>query len=133
MKIIDAQIHSPSLGGALGGAAPSDVELTPELKTYITVELAREAIDCVGIDKALVFAHQEFNAEAVRRYPDRFAGVLVFDHNAEDLEEQIVAFRATPGMVASPRLPEQLHAAPDVAEPRRDRGGREAQRAVQAW
>ena len=99
MKIIDAQIHSPHIGGSLGGVAPADLAITPELNTYINVELAREAIDCVGVDKALVFAHKEFMDEAVKRYPDRFAGVLVFDHTAPDLEERIATFRATPGML----------------------------------
>jgi len=100
MKIIDAQIHEPHIGGTLKAIIPPDMQLAPEIQTYIDVELAREAIDCVGVDKALVFAPQAFNAEAVKRYPDRFAGVLVFDHMAEDLEEQIATFRATPGMLA---------------------------------
>ncbi len=100
MKIIDAQIHEPHIGGNIRAVIPPDIQLTREMECFIDVELAREAIDCVGVDKTLVFANQDFNVEAVKRYPDRFAGVLIFDHNAEDLEEQIATFRATPGMLA---------------------------------
>jgi len=98
MKIIDAQIHDPNIDG-ITGTIPPDLILSREVQTFLKVELAREAIDCVGVDKAVVFAHQEFNAEAVKRYPDRFGAVLIFDHMADDLEEQIATFRATPGML----------------------------------
>lgn len=125
MKIIDGQIHEPQIGGR---HAPDDLPggITPEVQTFINVELAREAIDCLGIDKALLFARQEFNEAAVARYPDRFGAVLVFDWAAEDLEEQIAAFRAKPGMLACRSIltnyamvyrdPEvtQLHLRPEV-------------------
>ena len=98
MKIIDGQIHEPHIGGR---HAPKDLpgDITPELERLINVEIAREAIDCLGIDKAVVFAPREFNEAAVARYPDRFGAVQVFDWQAEDLEEQIAAFRAKPGML----------------------------------
>ncbi len=98
MNIIDGQIHEPQIGGGLVAKRPPE-GLSDEMKTFMNVELAREAIDCMGIDKALVFARQEFNEAAVARYPDRFGAVLVFDYAAEDLEEQIAAFRAKPGML----------------------------------
>lgn len=100
MKIIDGQIHEPAIGGR---HAPKDLppEITPEIQTFINVEIAREAMDCLGIDKALTFARQEFNEAAHARYPDRFAGVLVFDWAAEDLEEQMAAFKAKSGMLAA--------------------------------
>ena len=42
-------------------------------------EIAREAMDAVGVDAALVFARQEYVDSCVDRYPDRFGGVVVFD------------------------------------------------------
>lgn len=40
----------------------------------------------------------------VARYPDRFAGALTFDYDAEDLEEQVANFRSRPGMLAGRNL-----------------------------
>lgn len=102
MEIIDAQIHEP------GPTAPTPRYLTNNtgqfVRDYINVEIAREAIDCVGVDKALVFARQDFNQACVDNYPDRFAGVLVFNHMADDLEEQIANYRKIPGMLAGRNL-----------------------------
>jgi len=100
MEIIDAQIHEPHIGGSLRARVPEDIEITPEVETWVNVELAREAIDSVGIDRAIVYARQEFNEAAVARYPELFAAVAVFDYAATDLEEQLAAFAAKPGMVA---------------------------------
>ncbi len=99
MEIIDAQIHEPHIGGGLRAGIPADIQLDERTETWVNVELAREAIDSLGIQGAVVFARQEFNEAAVERYPDMFAGVAVFDYAAEDLEEQIAAFAAKPGMV----------------------------------
>jgi L-fuconolactonase len=98
MEIIDAQFHEPSPPKEL---AP---EFGPEVKTLIDVEIAREALDCVGVDKALAFASQKYIDACVGRYPERFAGVVVFDHMAEDLEEQIANYRKTPGNLAGRNL-----------------------------
>jgi L-fuconolactonase len=98
MEIIDGQIHEPSPPKDLGP------RFDAELKTVVDVEIAREALDCVGIDKALVFAPQEFIDACVRRYPERFAGVVVFDHTADDLEQQIAACRSKPGYLAGRNL-----------------------------
>jgi predicted TIM-barrel fold metal-dependent hydrolase len=100
MQIIDAQIHEPHIGGGLVAAHPPSGKLSPEMELFVNVELAREAIDCVGVDKALVYARQEFNEAAVERYPNLFGAVQVFDYAAPDLEQQIAAFKAKPGMVA---------------------------------
>ncbi|MEH3105805.1 MAG: amidohydrolase family protein [Sphingomonas fennica] len=100
MQIIDAQIHEPQIGGSLRPVLPDGVTLSDEMRTFVNVELAREAIDSTGIDKALVFARQPFNEACVNLYPERFAAVLVFDPLAEDLDEQMAAFRAKPGMLA---------------------------------
>lgn len=99
MEIIDCQIHEPHIGGSLRASIPTDIELSESLETWINVELAREAIDCVGVDRAVVFARPAFNDAAVQRYPELFCAVAVFDYAAADLEAQISAFAARPGMV----------------------------------
>jgi L-fuconolactonase len=98
MEIIDAQFHEPS------PPKPLDPKFDAEVKTLVDVEIAREALDCVGVDKALAFASKNYIDACVARYPDRFAGVLVFDHMADDLEEQIANFRKTPGNLAGRNL-----------------------------
>ena len=99
MEIIDAQIHNPA------PMKPFGVELDEATKLEIGVELAREAIDSVRVDKAVVFAHQAFMDAAVARYPELFAGVGILDHTADDLEEQMAAFRDRPGMLGCRTLP----------------------------
>jgi len=101
MQIIDGQIHEPHIGGGMRVTKPESIELNEELEHFIHVELAREAIDCVGVDKALIYADRDFNEAAVKYYPDRFGAVEVFNHAAPDLEEQLAAFKAKPGMVAA--------------------------------
>jgi predicted TIM-barrel fold metal-dependent hydrolase len=84
----------------------------------VNVELAREAMDCVGVDAALVFARREYLKACVSRYPDRFAGALAFDWmlgrqseggpwgpTVSDLEEQVAEFCKTPGMLAARNSP----------------------------
>lgn len=58
----------------------------------------------MGVDKALAFASQPYIDACVTRYPERFAGVVVFDHLAEDLEEQIASYRSRPGCLAGRNL-----------------------------
>lgn len=95
MQIVDAQIHDPLR------ETPLADDFSSKVKDVIAVECAREALDCVGVDAALVFASQRFIDACVMRYPERFAGVRRFDYDADDLEEQIIAFRNKPGMVAA--------------------------------
>jgi len=98
VEIIDGQFHEPS------PPKPIDDEFDAATSQLINVELAREAIDCVGVDKALAFASQPYIEACVARYPERFAGVLVFDHLADDLEEQIATYRSKPGCLAGRNL-----------------------------
>jgi L-fuconolactonase len=97
MEIIDSQIHEPSPPKQL-----DHEKFDAETRLLINVELAREAIDSVGIDVALCFASQEFCDAATRRYPDRFAGAVPFDayRNDDDLEERVANHRKRPGNVA---------------------------------
>jgi len=99
MEIVDAQIHEPHIGGGMAARKPEGTTITPEMELFINTELAREAIDCVGVDRAIVYARREFNEAAVHYYPDRFGAVEVFDHAAADLEQQMAAFAAKPGML----------------------------------
>jgi predicted TIM-barrel fold metal-dependent hydrolase len=98
MEIIDAQIHEPQ------PTRPIDASLGEQVSLLVGVEIAREAIDCVGVDAALVFARQAYMDACVARYPDRFAGALTFDYNADDLEAQVATFRQRPGMLAGRNL-----------------------------
>jgi len=86
MEVVDARIHEPR------PTSPLDDSFSDEVKTLVNVEIAREAIDSVGIDAALVFASQTYIDACISRYPDRFAGALTFDYMAKNLEDQIAAF-----------------------------------------
>jgi predicted TIM-barrel fold metal-dependent hydrolase len=118
MEIIDAQIHEPKPPIPLGGNYGKDVEL------LVNTEIAREAMDSVGVDAALVFARQEYIDSCVGRYPNRFGGVLVFDHMAPDLEERIANYRKKPGNLAGRNLVGNAATAelrPEYAEGKFDR------------
>lgn len=99
MEIIDAQIHNPS------PHKPFEDEVSEATQLAIGVELAREAIDAVRVDRAVVFANQPFMDAAVARYPELFTGVGVLDHSADDLEEQMAGYRDRPGMLGCRTLP----------------------------
>jgi predicted TIM-barrel fold metal-dependent hydrolase len=98
MEIVDAQIHEPT------PPIPLDDRFGDEVKNLVNVEIAREAMDAVGVDVALVFARQAYMDACVERYPDRFGGALTFDYMAEDLEEQVKNYRSRPGMLAGRNL-----------------------------
>jgi L-fuconolactonase len=98
MEIIDAQIHEPS------PPLPVDEKYGPDVKNLINVEIAREAMDSIGVNATLVFGRQEYMDACVARYPERFAGALTFDYMADDLEEQVAGFRKRPGMLAGRNL-----------------------------
>jgi L-fuconolactonase len=98
MEVVDAQIHEPQPPRAVDDRFGKDVAL------LVNVEIAREAMDSVGVDAALVFARQEYMDACVERYPERFAGALTFDYLAADLEDQVKGFRDRPGMLAGRNL-----------------------------
>lgn len=98
MEIIDAQIHEPT------PTAPIDDRYGDDVKRLVGVEIAREAIDAIGVDVALVFASQAYMDACIERYPDRFGGALTLDYMADDLEEQIATLRDRPGMLAGRNL-----------------------------
>jgi predicted TIM-barrel fold metal-dependent hydrolase len=98
IEIIDGQIHEPQPG----------VALTDEQKAHATVlevELAREALDSVGVDIALAVTSEKFIAAAAQRYPGRFPGVVTFSPTAEgDLPAEAARVRSLPTTVAGRAL-----------------------------
>lgn len=116
MEIIDCQIHEPR------PRKPLDPEkYDAEFQLLVNVEIAREAIDSVGVDVALCFASQEFCDAATQRYPDRFAGAVPFDayRNDDDLEERVANHRKRPGNVAirnSPGNPQTAEIRPEFVK-----------------
>lgn len=92
--IVDAQIHKPSAPLALPEGTP------PETALLMSVELAREAMDSVGVDAALLVADNAFIDACVARYPARFAGVEVFQQKGADLAEAIRRAADKPQVVA---------------------------------
>lgn len=94
MEIIDAQIHDPHPVASL------DAKYAGEFEVLLDTELAREAMDAVGVDIALVNTRQDFLDFAVARYPERFVGCGRLDARAADLDEQVRTFRDRPGMLA---------------------------------
>ena len=97
LEIIDAQIHEPK------PAAP----LTDEQKAHATVfevELAREAMDSIGVDIALAVTSEAFIEVAAQRYPGRFPGVVTFNLNSPDLAADAARVRSSPINVAGRAL-----------------------------
>src|ERR1700716_593816 len=94
MEIVDAQIHEPA------PPRPLDPALGEDLELLVNVELAREAMDSVGVDVALINSAQNFMDAAVQRYPHRFGGCGRIDHRAPDVDEQVAEYRQKPGMLA---------------------------------
>jgi predicted TIM-barrel fold metal-dependent hydrolase len=108
LEIIDAQIHEPVAG------KPFDPPLDPATRDAVHVELAREAIDSVRVDRAVVVARPAFNEACIARYPELFAAVEVMDHTSEELEARMAGFRARKGMLGCRTL------VTNYAEVRRD-------------
>lgn len=94
-EIIDAQIHEPRIPDETSDAAT---------RSSIAVEVAREAMDCVGVDAAIVVASPAYIAACIGRYPARFAGVHTIDPGAEGWREKIATLRASPGHLAARAL-----------------------------
>ena len=93
LEIIDAQIHEPYPG------APFYDEYR-DLLSLVQVELAREAMDAVGVDMTLAATDENFINEAHKRYPGRFPGVHTFSPTHPDLAGEVRRIRASPAMAA---------------------------------
>ncbi len=77
--IIDGQIHQPT------PPTPVDESWDDAAKLTINVEIAREAMDAVGVDAALVVAAMPYIDACVARYPERFIGVETFAATGAEL------------------------------------------------
>jgi L-fuconolactonase len=97
MEIIDAQIHDPRPARPLHARYGEDVHL------LISCELAREAMDSVGVDIALINSGQAVCDHFVARYPDRFAGCPYWDTETADVDAAVAGYRQRPGILA-PRV-----------------------------
>lgn len=92
--IIDGQIHQPS------PPLPVDDGLSDAAKLLINVEIAREAMDSVGVDAALVVAALPYIDACVARYPGRFIGVETFMATGDDLTAAVERARSDARLVA---------------------------------
>ncbi len=94
MEIIDAQVHAPHPGRHL------DEKYGDELPYVMGIELAREAMDSVGVDVAVFTDTLPWIERAVQMYPDRFGGSLLHDPKTPDPEEYVVRMKQVPGLVS---------------------------------
>jgi predicted TIM-barrel fold metal-dependent hydrolase len=94
MEIIDAQVHAPHPGRHL------DEAYGEELPYVVGIELAREAMDSVGVDVAVFTGTLPWIERAVQMYPDRFGGALLYDPKTPDPDEYILRLKKLPGLVS---------------------------------
>lgn len=92
--IIDAQIHQPA------PAVPFADDVPEAVKLAINVELAREAMDSVGVDATLVVAALPYIDACVARYPGRFIGVETFMLRDAELAAAVERARGDARLVA---------------------------------
>ena len=97
LEIIDAQIHEPWPGQPL---AEDQKPLTAQWQ----VELAREAMDAIGVDIALAVTSEAFYNFGHERYPGRFPGVHTFFHTHPDLAAEVRRVKANPAVIAGRAL-----------------------------
>ena len=97
LEIIDAQIHEPFPATRL---AQSDMALLSRFQ----VELAREAMDSIGVDQALAVTDDAFIELADELYPARFPGVHTFFPIVDDFSAEVRRIAAHPAMVAGRAL-----------------------------
>lgn len=97
IEIIDAQIHGPVPGLEWD-------EKQKEQRGIWEVELAREAMDAVGVDIAISVCSDNFIEVGHERYPGRFPGVHTFMHNRDDHVEEVRRIAAHPAMIAGRAL-----------------------------
>jgi predicted TIM-barrel fold metal-dependent hydrolase len=93
VEIIDAQIHDP------GPVRPINTNHGEDVRLLLGCELAREAMDSVGVDVAVVNSGQEVCDYMVARYPDRFAACGLWDNSVEDVDGWVAHYRERPGML----------------------------------
>lgn len=97
VEIIDAQIHEPFPAIRLDEAGMP-------LLTRFQIELAREAMDAIGVDRALAVTDDAFIELAATLYPGRFPGVHTFFPIVDDFGPAVCEVAANPAMVAGRAL-----------------------------
>lgn len=90
--VVDTQIHRPAPVSGWG--------LSPADQMRLGVELAREAMDSVGVDIALVNDDEAFIDSCVTHHPDRFGGCGLVDPSEPDLVKVIASHSSRPARVA---------------------------------
>lgn len=93
-EIVDGQFHRPT------PPIPVDPALGEAAEMLINVEIAREALDVVGVDAALAVAPLDYIDACVARYPDRFAGVETFMTTGDALAAAVERARGDKRLVA---------------------------------
>jgi L-fuconolactonase len=86
LQVIDSQIHTPHLPKPFDGL--NDVS-----ERVLATELARESMDAVGIDIAIMNSAEVDIDAAVDRYPDRFWGVASASPDMPNPEEFVRNYR----------------------------------------
>ncbi len=97
IEVVDVQIHEPWPGKPLDEANMKQLALWQ-------VELAREAMDAIGVDIALAVTTDNFIEVAHERFPGRFPGVHTFMPLTGDLAAEVRRVKAHPAMVAGRAL-----------------------------
>lgn len=97
LEIIDVQIHEPWPG------KPLDESMKDQTALW-QVELAREAMDAIGVDRALAVTSEAFYNLGHERYPGRFPGVHTFFHTHPDLASEVRRVKANPAVIAGRAL-----------------------------
>jgi L-fuconolactonase len=91
-SIIDTQIHE--------GWASRSWGWSGEVNLAVNVELAREAMDSVGVDVSVINARDDFLDLAVQAYPDRFFAAASVREPVADAEGFVAEYRRKPNRVA---------------------------------
>lgn len=94
IEIVDSQIHQPAMPTPVGD------DVAEAARLLLSVECAREAMDSVGVDAALVVAATPFIDACVERYPGRFRGVETFSASGRDLAVAVERARGDARLVA---------------------------------
>ncbi|MCW2380583.1 MULTISPECIES: amidohydrolase family protein [unclassified Sphingobium] len=97
LEIIDAQIHEP-----FPAVRPNGADM--HLLTRMQIELAREAMDAIGVDRALAVTDDAFIELASTLFPGRFPGVHTFFPIVDDFGPAVRKVAANPAMVAGRAL-----------------------------
>jgi L-fuconolactonase len=93
LEVLDAQIIYHLREAA-------DVGLDTKAQELLVADLARLALECVGVDGALWHGEPNLCATATERYPGLFRGIAYFpDPELPDIPDQLARVKEHPGLV----------------------------------